>query len=102
MMGEIFYMAEAFKPHLEDRSNTKTLPPRPALITADDLQDQSFSPKSIKRLLELKAVYPFVEYTDTNNQWQRLQFIKWRYQHGDLQRENHVTVFSSQSTLTHL
>jgi hypothetical protein len=55
-------------------------------ISVDDLREQGFTQPQIDALVALKMAYPFVEYVDTSRQWQRLQFLKWRYQNGDLQR----------------
>jgi hypothetical protein len=57
-----------------------------AAITVDDLQELGFTESQIASLIALKSAYPFIEYVDTSRQWQRLQFLKWRYQNGDLQR----------------
>ena len=46
-----------------------------------------FTDEEAARLRELKREYPFIEYVDSGRQWQRLQFLKWRYEHGDLKRE---------------
>jgi hypothetical protein len=54
--------------------------------TVEDLVEAGFSESEIEALSALKAAYPFVEYVDTASQWRRLLFLKWRYQHGDLQR----------------
>jgi hypothetical protein len=55
-------------------------------ITVDDLLEVGFTPDEIEQLRELKREYPFVEYVDSGRQWQRLQFLKWRYENGDLRR----------------
>jgi hypothetical protein len=54
--------------------------------TVEDLVEAGFNESEIELLSALKAAYPFVEYVDTASQWRRLLFLKWRYQHGDLQR----------------
>jgi hypothetical protein len=55
-------------------------------VTADDLLEAGFTPEQVERLSALKSAYPFIEYVDTAKQWRRLEFLKWRYQQGDLQR----------------
>lgn len=55
-------------------------------VTAE-LTRAGFSPEEAERLRELKREYPFVEYVDSGRQWQRLLFLKWRYEHGDLKRD---------------
>lgn len=65
---------------------TTSLTVRNELVTVDDLEAQGFSHAEIQALSALRSAYPFIEYVDTSSQWQRLQFLQWRYQHGDLQR----------------
>jgi hypothetical protein len=55
-------------------------------LTVEELADLGFTEPEIESLSALKAAYPFVEYVDTASQWRRLLFLKWRFQHGDLQR----------------
>lgn len=55
-------------------------------VTADDLLEAGFTAEQVERLVALKSAYPFIEYVDSAKQWQRLEFLKWRYQQGDLQR----------------
>jgi hypothetical protein len=55
-------------------------------LTVEELADLGFTESEIESLSALKAAYPFVEYVDTASQWRRLLFLKWRFQHGDLQR----------------
>jgi hypothetical protein len=57
-----------------------------AAITVDDLRELGFTEPQVEALIALKSAYPFIEYVDTSRQWQRLQFLKWRYESGDLQR----------------
>lgn len=59
---------------------------RSVSITVDDLVEVGFTAEQIEKLSALKACYPFVEYVDNANHWQRLLFLKWRYDNGDLQR----------------
>jgi hypothetical protein len=56
------------------------------LVTVEDLEKLGFSPDEVLALSALRAAYPFIEYVDTASQWRRLQFLQWRYLHGDLQR----------------
>jgi len=64
-----------------------TLSARPASITVEDLIDVGFTSEQIEKLSELKACYPFVEYVEYATHWQRLLFLKWRFDNGDLQRD---------------
>jgi hypothetical protein len=50
--------------------------------TAEDLEASGFSPAQIRRLDELKAVYPYLEFASSIEEWRRLTFLKWRHQHG--------------------
>jgi hypothetical protein len=63
-----------------------SLSPRTVEVTAEDLVEAGFTPEQVERLTALKSAYPFIEYVDTAKQWRRLEFLKWRYQQGDLQR----------------
>jgi hypothetical protein len=63
-----------------------TLSTRPASITVDDLVEVGFTADQIEKLSALKACYPFVEYVESASHWQRLLFLKWRVDNGDLQR----------------
>jgi hypothetical protein len=55
-------------------------------VTADDLLQAGFTAEEIERLREVKREYPYVEYVDSGRQWQRLLFLKWRFEFGDLRR----------------
>lgn len=63
-----------------------SLSPQTVEVTADDLVDAGFTAEQVERLSALKSAYPFIEYVDTAKQWRRLEFLKWRYKQGDLQR----------------
>ena len=55
-------------------------------VTVEDLLEVGFTTEEIERLIELKAEYPYLEYVDSGRQWQRILFLKWRYEKGDLRR----------------
>lgn len=55
-------------------------------VTAEDLLEVGFTEEQIEMLNALKSAYPFIEYVDTAKQWRRLEFLKWRFNQGDLQR----------------
>jgi hypothetical protein len=59
---------------------------RPDPVTVQDLVVLGFTGEQIDKLIALKAAYPFIEYVDSANQWRRLEFLKWRFERGDLQR----------------
>ncbi len=56
-------------------------------LTVTDLVELGFSEAEIMKLSALRAAYPFVEYVESSTQWSRLQFLKWRIENGDLQRD---------------
>ncbi|MBA2453417.1 MAG: hypothetical protein H0V47_09615 [Chloroflexia bacterium] len=55
-------------------------------LTTDNLQEAGFTVGEIKRLVELRDRYPYLEFTDSLRQWDHLKFMKWRYTNGDLAR----------------
>jgi hypothetical protein len=63
-----------------------SLSPRTVEVTEDDLVAAGFTDEQIQSLTALKHAYPFIEYVDTAKQWRRLEFLKWRFLQGDLQR----------------
>ena len=63
-----------------------SLSPQTIEVTANDLLEAGFTSEQVERLSALKSAYPFIEYVDTAKQWRRLEFLKWRYLQGDLQR----------------
>jgi hypothetical protein len=51
-----------------------------AVLTIHDLALQGFTPIEIARLQRLKERYhPFREYCESNVEFGRLAFLKWRY-----------------------
>jgi hypothetical protein len=63
-----------------------TLSARVVEVTVEDLIDIGFTQDEVGKLSVLRAHYPFIEYAESDSQWRRLLFLKWRYQHGDLKR----------------
>jgi hypothetical protein len=55
-------------------------------VSVEDLLEAGFSTEEVGHLIELKAEYPYLEYVDSGRQWQRMLFLKWRYENGDLRR----------------
>jgi hypothetical protein len=66
--------------------NEQQIASNPAAISRDDLMQLGFAPEQIERLEALRRVYPVIEFVDSNEQLQRLQFLKWRF------ARQHVTV----------
>jgi hypothetical protein len=54
-------------------------------ITTEDLLRLDFSPEQIARLAALRDAYPALEFV-SSEEWRRLVFLKWRYEH-ELLRE---------------
>lgn len=54
---------------------SSTIQPR---LTTVDLAARGFSPDQIARLAALAQRYPLSEFLDSNAEWQRLVFLKWR------------------------
>jgi hypothetical protein len=48
-------------------------------ITADNLMQSGFTTEQVERLEALRAAYPFIEFADSAEEWQRLVFLKWLY-----------------------
>ena len=61
-------------------------PSRITHVTDPGLDLSEFSPEEIERLRHLRETYPYIEYTDSPRQWQRLRFVKWLYSQGQLQK----------------
>jgi hypothetical protein len=58
-----------------------------ALLTTHDLAAQGFTPAEIARLQRLKERYhPFREYCESNVEFGRLAFLKWRYMQGQVEQ----------------
>lgn len=52
--------------------------------TTRDLMAQGFSDEEITTLKDLKANHePFREYCESNREYERLAFLKWRVEHGE-------------------
>jgi len=55
--------------------------------TVHELAAQGFSPAEIARLQQLKDRYhPFRELCESNHEFERLAFLKWRWMHGQVER----------------
>lgn len=60
---------------------TSTTMTRPSLTTAD-LEDCGLQPDQVARLADLREVYsPFHEHFD-EREFQQLNFLRWRIEHG--------------------
>lgn len=57
-------------------------------LTTADLAGQGFTAAEIDQLQALRTRYdPFREYCESNHEFERLAFLKWRYQQGQLATE---------------
>ena len=59
---------------------------RTRVVTVEDLKSQGFTPEQIARLVRLRdffdnATWVF-ECLDSMMEFRRIQFLKWRYEHG--------------------
>jgi hypothetical protein len=54
-------------------------------ISVATLHDAGFTSGEIARLKRMRASYdPFREMCESDHEYQRLSFLKWRYQHGEV------------------
>jgi hypothetical protein len=51
-------------------------------MTFSDMEQLGFSAEQITRLDQLRASYPHMEFTDSIEEWRRLNFLKWRHSTG--------------------
>jgi hypothetical protein len=61
-----------------------THPTAPALVTRADLAGAGLSSRQIAMLEALAQRYPWTEFLDTDQEYQRLVFLRWRYRTGHL------------------
>lgn len=54
----------------------------PRTITFNDMEQQGFTTEQISQLDRLRACYPHLEFTDSIEEWRRLNFLKWRHATG--------------------
>ncbi len=54
-------------------------------MTVKSLTEAGFSADQIDRLKKLREKR-FCEFTETHQQYERLAFLKWRYENGDIER----------------
>jgi hypothetical protein len=54
------------------------------IVTSADLEQAGFSDTQIDQLDAMARCYPFIEFTDSIEEWQRLVFLKWRRGQGHL------------------
>lgn len=54
--------------------------------TGWDLEPDGLTPRQIERLVALARVYPWIEFVDSSDEWRHLEFLKWRYETGRIER----------------
>ncbi len=54
----------------------------PRAVNSTDMEQLGFSAEQITRLDQLRACYPHLEFTDSIEEWRRLNFLKWRHSTG--------------------
>ena len=56
-------------------------------LETSHLIDMGFSEEQVTMLSQLKANYSaFSEQFETEREFQQVQFLKWRYEHGEVER----------------
>lgn len=61
--------------------------PRAGDTMSDEALEQAgFTRDEIDRLRSLREMYPFIEYVDSRRQWERLSFVKWLYNQGQIKK----------------
>lgn len=53
------------------------------IITRQELIDQGFDSEQLASLSALRERYPFIEFLDSRQEWNRLAFLKWLMQQED-------------------
>jgi len=48
----------------------------PRVVTHSDLEQHGFDAEQIALLDRLRSVYPYIEFTDSTDEWRRLNFLK--------------------------
>jgi hypothetical protein len=52
------------------------------LVTEVDLEQQGFDPAAVAKIKALAACYPWIEFVDSDEEFRRLVFLKWRHTAG--------------------
>lgn len=55
---------------------------RTAEDTVAKLMVEGFTASEIAQLLSLRQRYQYIDITDSQKQWEQLQFLRWLYQNG--------------------
>jgi hypothetical protein len=53
-------------------------------VSVEILKDHGLTDEAVARLMLLRETYPYLEFCETEQEWQRLRFLRWRIHHGDL------------------
>jgi hypothetical protein len=56
-------------------------------LEAENLVEMGFSEEQVTMLQQLKSSYSaFSEQFETEQEFQQVKFLKWRYEHGEVER----------------
>ncbi len=59
----------------------------PRSLEASNLIEMGFSAEQVERLAQFKSNYSaFSEQFETHREFQQVQFLKWRYKRGEVER----------------
>lgn len=53
------------------------------ITSRQDLLDQGFDEEQLEVLTRLRDQYPFIEFLDSRQEWNRLAFLKWLMERTD-------------------
>ena len=72
--------------NMNTNSNAQQTMTPHAPATDWDLEPDGLTPREIERLAALAKVYPWIEFVASGEEWHRLEFLKWRYETGRIER----------------
>jgi hypothetical protein len=50
------------------------------------LEQAGFTQEQIQCLRDVREMYPYIEYIDSQREWHRLRFVKWLYLKGHIEK----------------
>ena len=63
-----------------------SLSPRPSEMQELTLEQAGFTQEQIQCLRDVREMYPYIEYIDSQREWHRLRFVKWLYLKGHIEQ----------------
>ena len=63
-----------------------SLSPRPSEMQELTLEQAGFTQEQIQRLRDVREMYPYIEYIDSQREWHRLRFVKCLYLKGHIEK----------------